>query len=138
MKIYGHHSLAAGMRIIVSLLVLGAAGPVSCQASRLNLTADGYPVSREILPVDENAARYANLYDAIEHLRPEYLRVHEQGPTQLVPVAYLNGVKLTDPTMLRLVFLRDVKDVRWVRPNVTSMLYGASNHIGGGIFVTTR
>lgn len=138
MKMYGHHNLAAGMRIIASLLILGAAGPVACHASRLNLTADGYPVSREMLPIDENAAQYANLYDAIEHLRPEYLRVREQGPTTLVPVAYLNGFKLADPTMLRLVFLRDVKNVRWVRPNQTSLLYGSSQNLGGGIFVRTR
>lgn len=138
MKVYRHYVLAAGMRIIASLIVLGAAGSVSCHASRLNLTANRHPVSREILPIDENATRYANLYDAIEHLRPEYLRVREQGPTQLVPVAYLNGVKLADPTMLRLVFLRDVTDVRWVRPNQTSVLYGSSHHIGGGIFVSTR
>ena len=138
MKICRRHSLAAGMRIIASLVVLAAAGSVSCHAARLNLTADGYPVSREILPIDENAARYANLYDAIEHLRPEYLRVREQGPTQLVPVAYLNGTKLADPTMLRLVSLHEVTQVKWVRPNQTSVLYGWSHHIGGGIFVTTR
>jgi hypothetical protein len=138
MKIYRRHTLAAGTQLIAALVVLGAGGPVSCHASRLNLTATGNSVSREVLPIDENAARYANLYDAIEHLRPEYLRVREQGPTQLVPVAYVNGFKLADPTMLRLVMLRDVKDVRWVRPNLTSISYGASHHIGGGIFVSTR
>jgi len=88
--------------------------------------------------MDENTTRYSNVYDAIEHLRPEYLTVRDQGPTPMVPVAYLNGVRLADPDLLRLVPVSWAVEVRWVRPNQTSILYGHSHHIGGGIFVRTK
>ena len=139
MKVNHHCGLAAGIRTIASLaLTVSATGVVSCYAARPNLASVPNPVSREVLPLDENAARYSNLYDAIEHLRPEYLRVRQDGPTTLTPVAYLNGVRLADLTMLRHVLVSGASEVRWVRPNMTSALYGSRHQLGGGIFVRTK
>lgn len=139
MRVCSHYRLAARARIVASMaLALGAGGPVSCYTAGANPAARPNPVSREVLPIDENSARYLNLYDAIEHLRPEYLRMREQGPGSLLPVAYLDGVRLADPTMLRLVPVSTAIEVRWVRPNQTSPLYLFSHHIGGGIFVRTK
>ena len=138
MKVHRLCPPTAAARILAFLaLVLGGAGAISCYTAGAH-QASVNSMSREGLPIDENAARYANLYDAIEHLRPEYLKVHQDGPTRLEPVAYLNGFRLADPTMLRLVPLWTAAEVRWVRPNQTSSLYGSSHHIGGGIFVTTK
>ena len=131
--------LTARDRIVVSLVMtLAATGLGSCYTVGAHASATAIPVSREILPLDEDAARYSNVYDAIEHLRPEYLTVRDQGPTQMVPAAYLNGVRLADPDLLRLVPVSWVLEIRWVRPNLTSILYGQSHHIGGGIFVRTK
>ena len=139
MTIHSHHRISAGARIVASLsLALGVTGSVSCYTGRANPATSFTSVSRELLPLGEQAMRYANLYDAITYLRPEYLRVREQGPTLLTPVAYVDGVRLADPTMLRHVPVRDVVEVRWVRPNRTSTLYRASHHLGGGIFVRTK
>lgn len=140
MTIFSHHRLAAGTRIVASLsLALSAAGSVSCYTAGANPAATNSSLSRDVLPLDRSAMRYANLYEAIKYLRPEYLKIREQGPTTLVPVAYLNGARLADPTMLRGVPVNQAFEVRWVRPNQPSALYGFNPpHLGGGIFVRTR
>ncbi len=135
MKVRSHYRLALAARM-VALVALGATGSVSCFTAGANPTSRS--VSREILPIDRDAARYANLYDAIRYLRPEYLKIRAQGSTSLVPVAYVNGLRVVDPTSLRNIPVRDVAEVRWVRPNLTSPLYGSNHHLGGGIFVRTR
>ena len=133
-----HHPIA-GSRIAASLiLTLAATSLAGCAAAGPQVSSNAIHISREVLPIDGNAAAYGNLYDAIEHLRPEYLRVRDQGSTSMVPVAYLNGVRLADPTLLRIVPVSWVLDVRWVRPNQTSILYRESHHLGGGIFVRTK
>jgi hypothetical protein len=133
------HLLTARGRVVVSLVMtLAATGLASCDNVGAHASATAIPVSREILRMDENAARYSNVYDAIAHLRPEYLTVRDQGSIQMVPVAYLNGVRLADPDLLRLVPVSWALEIRWVRPNQTSILYGHSHHIGGGIFVRTK
>ena len=135
MKVHSHYRLVSVTRM-VALVALGAAGSVSCVTAGADPTFRS--VSREILPIDRDAARYANLYEAISYLRPEYLKIRAHGPTSLVPVAYLNGLRLADPTALRAIPVSNVAEVRWVRPNLTSPLYGSSHHLGGGIFVRTR
>lgn len=128
------------MRPILLLAFLSATAVAAdaCYTAGANRPASANFVSREVLPIDSEAGRFSNLYDAIEHLRPEYLKVREDGPTTLTPVAYLNGVRLADPTMLRNVPISTVVDVRWVRPNQTSILYRSSHQLGGGIFVRTN
>jgi hypothetical protein len=139
MTVHRHHRLAAGARILAAVgLALGAVGAGACYTAGSTPPAGAGFVSREVLPIDRETARFSNLYEAIEHLRPEYLRVREDGPTTLTPVAYLNGARLADPTMLRQVPTWSVVDVRWVRPNQTSILYRSSHQLGGGIFVTTN
>lgn len=130
--------VAVAHLVAVLCIVLGAAAAIACSPIRLNVDTHGNRLSREVLPLDDNAARYLNLYDAIEHLRPEYLRVRHDGPTTLAPVAYLDGLRLIDPEMLRHVPVAGVVEVRWVRPNLTSPLYGSRHQLGGGIFVRTR
>lgn len=128
------------MRPILLLTVLSvtAAGAVACYTAGANPTPRANFVSRDTLPIDSETARFSSLYEAIEHLRPEYLKFREDGPTTLTPVAYLNGVRLADPMMLRHVPIWTVVDVRWVRPNQTSILYQSSHQLGGGIFVRTN
>jgi hypothetical protein len=140
MRVFSHLRIAAGARIVACLgLTLGAVGSVSCYTAGANPAATTNSLSRDLLPLDRSAMRYANLYEAIRYLRPEYLKVREQGPDALVPVAYLNGARLADPTMLRHVPVNAAFDVRWVRPNQPSALYGFNPpHMGGGIFVTTK
>lgn len=140
MRDFSHLRIAALPRIAACLgLTLGAVGSVSCYTAGANPAVTAYSLSRDLLPLDRSAMRYANLYEAIRYLRPEYLKVREQGPDALMPVAYLNGGRLADPTMLRHVPVKAAFEVRWVRPNQTSALYGFNPpHLGGGIFVTTK
>ena len=139
MRVCAHYRLAAGARTVaVIAIALSAAGMAGCFTGAPNSAFGAGTVPRDVLPVVDDAARYANLYDAIAHLRPEYLKVREEGPRHLEPVAYLNGVRLVDPTMLQLVPVNTVIEVRWVRPNQTSALYGFRDHLSGGIFVRTK
>jgi hypothetical protein len=124
--------------LLLAFLSVTAAAAGACYTAGANPSPRANFVSREILPIDSDVARFSNLYEAIEHLRPEYLKVREDGPTTLTPVAYLNGVRLADATMLRNVPIWSVVDVRWVRPNQTSILYRSSHQLGGGIFVRTN
>ena len=133
-----HHPMVGNTIVASLMLAFAATSVIACGAAGPHVSGNAPYVSRELLPIDQNAAAYDNLYDAIEHLRPEYLRVREQGSTSMVPVAYLNGVRLADPSLLRIVPVSWVLDVRWVRPNETSALYRASHQLGGGIFVRTK
>jgi len=75
-----NHLLTARDRIVASLVMtLAATVLASCDTVGAHASGTAIPVSREILRLDENAARYSNVYDAIEHLRPEFLLVHDQG-----------------------------------------------------------
>ena len=133
------HLLTARDRVVASLvMVLAATGLASCDTVGAHAPGTAIPISREILRFDDNAARYSDVYDAIEHLRPEFLLVHDQGSTRMAPVAYLDGVRLADLDMLRLVPASRVLEIRWVRPNETSALYEFRPHLGGGIFVRTK
>ena len=138
MTVLSHQRLATSARVVAALgIALCAAEAAACYTAGANPARASF-VSREVLPIDTETARFSNLYEAIEHLRPEYLRVREEGTTTLTPVAYLNGVRLADPTMLRHVPTWTVVDVRWVRPNQTSILYQSSHQLGGGIFIRTN
>ena len=139
MTVFSHYRLAAGTRIVASLgLALGAAGSVSCYtAGTIPASTPGY-VSREVMTIDRNAMGFENLYDAIRHLRPEYLRVREHGQRSISAVAFLDGVRLGDPTMLRLIPAYQAVEVRWLRPTRNSPFYRTGDELGGGIFVRTK
>ena len=135
----GHTQNRCAARIVASVAAaVLIAAEASCYTGGARPTSGANTTSREVLPIAGDATRYDNLYDAIAHIRPEYLRVREEGLQHLEPVAYLNGVRLADPTMLRLVPVSTVIDVRWVRPNQTSALYEFRSHLNGGIFVRTN
>ena len=139
MRVHTHRRLAVGMRAVAvaSSLAISFAGPISCYTARSDLGLQPNAASREVMPIEGDAARYANVYDAIQHLRPEYLQQRE-GPNAIVPAAYVNGVRLADASMLRLVPISWVVEVKWVRPNMSSALYQFRSHLNGGIFVTTK
>lgn len=139
MTVFSHHRLAAGARIAASLgLALGAVGSVACYTGGAKPTAVAGYASREVMPIDRNATSFENLYDAIRNLRPEYLRVREQGQRSIRAVAFLDGVRLGDPTMLRLIPADQAIEVRWLRPSRNSPFYRAGDELGGGIFVRTK
>lgn len=139
MIVFSHHRLAAGVRIAASLgLALGAIGSVSCYTAGARPADTAGYASREVMPIDRNAASFDNLYDAIRNLRPEYLRVREQGQRSIRAVAFVDGVRLGDPTMLRLIPADKAVEVRWLRPSRNSPLYRAGDELGGGIFVRTK
>jgi hypothetical protein len=138
MKAYNRTYLPARARVIAFIgLGLIATGPLSCYTGRTNPAALVDQVSRELLPL-EAALAYPNLYEAIQQIRPEYLRARAEAPMPSEPVAYLNGVRLADTQMLRIIPVSWAVEVRWVRPNVSSPLYGFRPHLGGGIFVRTK
>jgi hypothetical protein len=140
MRLHPRHRLAAAARLVESAaaLMTGFAGPISCYTQRAGLDAPVTVASREVMPIDESTVRYGNLYEAIQHVRPEYLRMRPEGAVTTVPVAYLNGVQLADAGMLRLVPMSWVAEVKWVHPNTPSALYEFKSHLRGGIFVRTK
>jgi hypothetical protein len=139
MSVFNANLLTARWRIVALLgLAINAAVSASCYPVRANPGSIAKHESREIMPIDRNAAVFENLYDAIRHLRPEYLRVREQGQRQLVAVAFLNGVRVGDPTMLRMIPVDQTLEVRWLRPTRNSPFYRSGDELSGGIFVRTK
>ena len=83
-----------------------------------------------------------SLYEALERLRPEFLRgpgaPNAHGEMSL-PSVRLNGVRAGAPDVLKLVQVGEVLDVRYRRPATALTMYGATcDCVGGVIEVTTR
>lgn len=127
----------------VSLAVLGVLLLAGCATGG----APGIrPGSGDTIEADEIQAAGAEIqtaYDAVERLRPRFLR-ERANPTAGVAanrvdpvVVYVNGVRRGGVAELRRIRAAQVERIHYVRPTDAQTRYG-NNHGSGAIEVTLR
>lgn len=127
------------MRLIRPVLLLVATFALACApatAGRTTMRNKNF-ISQEEL----QAARYSNLYDAINTLRPAFLRsrgrnTFDPNVTEY-PAVYQDGQRFGELQILKTMPLDQVKSVRYLSAPDATTKYG-SNHTAGVIEVTTR
>ncbi len=127
------------MRLLRILMVAGIVGTLGCASvapSPAGTDRDRFSITSEEL----RASTAANLYEAIERLRPQVLsRRHEKraGPAATFPRVYLDGQPYGGISSLRSIQVASVQEVAYLRPPEASNRYGAG-HTAAAIYVTTR
>jgi hypothetical protein len=85
------------------------------------------------------AAPYANVFEVVQALRPNWLRL--KGATSFRPVeyvrVYLDGSLLGAPEQLRQVSTRSIATIRWFDGVAATQRWGL-DHGQGAIVVSTR
>lgn len=102
------------------------------------------PASKDtnLITVDElEKVNASNLYDAVNRLRPQFLRsrgvTSMQDPNPPTAVVYLDGQRVGGIDFLERMSPMGVVSVRYMTPVDASSRYGL-NHDGGAILVSTR
>lgn len=161
-----NRALAIGRRGLAA--VVAAAWITACASSGAagGKAASQPHSSRDVLTQDDLARVKAdNLYDAIQKLRPEFLRGDQAGifgqtdatgakvsgsipagastsatvlADPVVPVSvFRNNVKLNGPDDLKQIMISDVKEVRYLKGPQASIRYGMENS-SGAILITSK
>jgi hypothetical protein len=123
------------VRHLKSLVLLSALAAAACGGKAATPRPVG--ASARVITSDDIAGTRANnLYEAIQFLRPGWLR--RQGPLNPqddgLPVVYLNDTRLGPPESLRVVNSRLVTHVRYLDPVAAHAQFGM-NHGHGVIHV---
>lgn len=93
--------------------------------------------------IREEAPDLQTAYDAVERLRPRYLRERANptagiGANRVDPVVvYVNGIRRGGVNELRRIRVAEVETIHYVRPTDAQTRYG-NNHGSGAIEVTLR
>ena len=122
------------MRLLRGMRMLLVAGCVACAVSvgstenRLSRNAPSVLTARDFAPW-----RGRNLYEALEGLRPSFLRPNLRGDP---PAVLVNGI-LQPMTVLRQHSAAEVVEVRLLRETDAAARYAVS-HTGPVILVTLR
>lgn len=117
--------------MITLLLLVGCAGvgEGSEASSRNTLTHS------DLLTTSE-----ANLFEAIQRLRPQWLRARGsnfEGRAR-APTVFLDGSRRGDVEFLQQIQVADVLDVRFLSSADAATIYGTTTGTGGAIEVRTR
>jgi hypothetical protein len=95
---------------------------------------------RDLITREElNSVQVITAYEAIQRLRPEYLRTRGGSSSRSggAPiVVYVNGVRSGGIDYLRGIPATDVTQIRWISAADATTLHG-TGHSGGVIAVTT-
>ena len=121
-----------------SILIFLSAAAIACAPpSGTRAARDTNVITRQEL--DASVAR--NAYDAIQNLRPNYLRsrgTQTFDPTVSTQAAvYLDSQRYGDITALKSMTLDAIEEIRYLSPSDATSRYG-TNHTAGVIEVTTR
>lgn len=121
--------------VAVALLALTACAQPS--GTQRTVTRDPHLITlEELANVDA-----ANLFDAVNRLRPQFLRSRGvtslQDPSPQTAVVYLDGQRVGRIEFLERMSPLGVFSVRYMPPVDASSRYGL-NHEGGAILVSTR
>jgi hypothetical protein len=122
---------------IVGLSVTACAAATSAERPLIRSAGRDVITAAEIV-----AARVTDVYQAVSHLRPEFLRRRTmRPPTPLAPppiLVYLDDLPFgSTPESLKDIPLERVRMIRYLGPTDADLRFGAS-HPGGAILVTTR
>ena len=118
--------------VFLSAAVIACAPPSGTRAARVT----------NVITRQELAASVAqNAYDAIQNLRPSYLRTRGTqtfDPTVSTQAAvYLDEQRYGDITALKSMLLDNIEEIRYLNPSAATSMYG-TNHTAGVIAVITR
>lgn len=83
----------------------------------------------------------ATAYDAIQRLRPEFLRSRGRSAAGVgnsqTPLVYIDAIRAGGLDTLRGIAAQDVEEIRWLSAADATTRYGPG-HAGGVIEITTR
>jgi hypothetical protein len=83
----------------------------------------------------------ANAYEAVQRLRPAFLRsrgpVSVRDPRPAMPLVYVNGVRYGEPQTLRNLRVQEVEEIRFISATDATTRWG-TGHTGGVIEVMLR
>jgi hypothetical protein len=121
-----------------SLLIFLSAAAIACAPpSGTRTTRDSNVITRQ----DLEGSIGRNAYDAIESLRPNFLRsrgTQTFDPTVSAQAAvYLDGQRYGEVTALRSIQVDTIHEIRYLSASNATSKYG-TNHTAGVIEVTTR
>lgn len=118
-------------------LVIGLAFAQACTGTSGNRRTA--PDHSAISTAELEASPYANVFEVVQALRPNWLRL--KGPTSFRGVeyvrVYLDGSLLGAPEQLRLVTTRSIASVRFFDGVAATQRWGL-DHGQGAIVVSTR
>ena len=118
----------------LSLTACAAAVPPSSRAAFQSASRDVITASEIV------ASRVTDVYEAVAHLRPEFLRRRSVRPVPaFAPVSvaiYLDDLPFGNVETLKYIPLGQVRLIRYLSPNDADMRWGGL-HPSGAILVTT-
>ena len=95
-----------------------------------------------ITEAELTSAKELSLYDAVARLRPHFLRsrtITAHGRPATAPVnLYVDGERMDSLDDLRRVSIGDVKEVRFLEPQLANTRFAGYNNSGGAIAVVTK
>jgi hypothetical protein len=114
--------------VLIAALAACATGP-----------RDGEPRQRHdinlLTRADLDELNVRNAYEAVERMRPEWLRPRTRSvrfPVEVV--VFFNNAPLGDVTTLRQVSIEGIHEIRWLDPSqAQSRLAGAGHSLAGGV-----
>jgi hypothetical protein len=126
------------MRSKLLLTALLAAALTACGSS----PRQGGRTDRSIITAQEIAAtRVSTAYEAVERLRPEFLRgrgpFSVSDPNAGLPVVYLDGVRYGEINLLRNISAMNVQTIEFISASDASTRWG-TGHAGGVLAVRTK
>jgi hypothetical protein len=146
-------------RVAILFAVVGSASGCTTSALRpSNQTEFGSSTRQDLIPLTSTRAPSAepgrvradelrstgvfSLRDALTRVRPQFLRANIVPGTPNVmatPSIYVNGRYTGALDVLQLVQVAEVSEVRYLRPTIARLTYGAGCACGGGVIdVTTH
>ena len=122
-------------RTAIAMIALGAALSACSKATNQSEAVTAPRSSPNLITRDEIAAtRLDNAYEAVQRLRPAFLRARTiAGSTQNAggstvvqdyPVVYLDGLRKGGPDYLRTIPTREVAEIRYLSSTDATTRYG--------------
>ena len=120
-------------RLTIAVLVLATA----CGARTPGANSSQSRGPNNVVTQDEIATvPVDNAYDAIEHLRPQFLRPHVTGSRRpAYAVVFIDGVRRGGPEVLRSIAAKTVTQIRYLTSADATTRYGLD--IEGGVIEVT-
>jgi hypothetical protein len=123
------------MRPIAMLLFVLAFAACASSGTRPSRSSD-------VITAEEiEAASVSTAYEAIQRLRPAFLRGRGQASLQPsasdLPIVYVNGLRAGGVDQLHTISAQDIQVIRFISATDATTRYG-TGHTGGIIEVTTR
>jgi|RhiMetdeSRZDD1v2_1073273.scaffolds.fasta_scaffold67654_2 hypothetical protein len=86
--------------------------------------------------VEIERAGTGTAYDAIEHLRPQYLSLGRTAGTTGQRVVYLDGVRIGGIDALHGIRSANVREIRWLDSRAATQRFGTGHSVGAILILT--